>query len=596
MADIHWGQSVQRRRRGGVAVSLAVVFLASSGLLVIPSVRFNAAQIIASARVSMKGEGVYWRDPDFLEPGRVIASRDLAYLIREYQKTAFLLAADGRTGDADMMRATVEAMRDARRKSPQASLFECVEKDGMLELHPHDWQPAAIKQTLKSDVILIGGELSAIVTAVQAAEAGFTVALVHAGPLGGLSSDGGGNMRYFDYYPPTPRSNAQRRVFKEAFDGASWISIPSQTDARLRMWLQSKLSHKIKLVETRSYDSLTVETGMDSLNSITTAEGVKLTGRWYLDMDPESRVAEKAKVEMDLDTPHLSYGMVFDLENVQASDWQAMSDPAKVTTEKIMAWAGVTREQVEANPRALESMKTLRYSEQTEIYRVFPDFRYGYKALAEGYNFWMLCRELAGERSEAMTWLNEKRKVSGFNIAHNGSQATFNSISYRFRRSIMQHSHSLSRDAEFAPLRDLEIPSMTQYFRWVTGNSNVKVRMPEQFYVRKSTAFFMTKEPLGTFEENTSGKTGWFTCYAMDHRDLHARDETTSEIVGNYVAEARGVKRWPNRPSLSMTKEYKNLFLINKCSATPRYSGGMRIEQNQMNQGAAVVDYLKKQR
>lgn len=549
-----------------------------------------AIELTLSSFVSHQGPGLYWQDGEFLEPGQVVAARDLIYLDREIQMSSFGAGSEGRLADAARMRSTVDAMRIARNRWPQATLFECVEKRGHLELAPHDWKPTTPSSTRTFDVAIIGGELSSITTAMAAADAGYKVGLVVAGPMGGLSSDSGGNMRYFDYYPPTPRSAAQQRLFKEGLGVQGQVSLPPHMTTRLERFLANNYAGRIEVITTRSYDSMSVERNEDAIGSVVLAEGVAVTAGRFLDMDPECRLGEKAGVEVDVDTPTLSYGMVFDVIGIDDQTWANWADPRRSSPGAIMAHCGVTLDQVRADPDASKVLDTLIRMRSKDRVVVRQDFRYGFSSLGEGYHFSMICRALAGDRSEALQWLNKRRVTSGFNVAINGDRGTFNSISYLFNRSFLQHSHSLTNDEIFAPIRNLEIYALQSYLRWVADNPDLRVRMPEQFYVRRSTAFFLTAQPLRRYEENTKGS-GLFTCYSMDLRDLRSRDKTGAGVVNSYIDEARHVGYWPNRASMSATK-IRNLYLINKCSATPRYSGGMRIEQNQMNQGAAVVKEL----
>jgi hypothetical protein len=601
VAQIRWGQSVEKPERGanyGRTATVSVAFLiAVGGALALPPVRNGLVtpvlEMTLSNVVASKGPGLFWEDGEFLEPRQIIAARDLTYLIREYQMGSYGAGGKGHLADAAKMRATVEAMRLARTRWPQASLFKCVAEGGRMVLQPYDWAAVSPTQSRSFDIAIVGGELSSITTAVAAADAGYHVGLIVAGPLGGLSSDSGGNMRYFDYYPPTPRTAAEQKIFKFGLGGGSRVSIPPNTSEKLARYLRDNYAGRIDIVKTRSYDSINVEQTPEEIRGVVLAEGLRIRAKRYLDMDPESRLGEKAGVEIDVDTPTLSYGMVFDLNGLNNRAWANLDDPTRYSPAAIMAHYRVSLQQVEASDEARKVLEVLQRVRSKDRIKVEPDFRYGYSGLSEGFHFAMICRALAGDHSPALKWLNQRRVTSGFNVALNGDQGTFNSVSYLLNRSLLQHSHSLSRDPQFAPIREVEIPALQDYLRWAAGDDSLRVRMPEEFYVRRSTAFFITLEPMRRYEENTKGS-GLFTCYSMDLRDLRSRDETGAEVVNSYIDAARHVGYWPNRASMSAT-QFRNLYLVNKCAATPRYSGGMRIEQNQMNQGVAVIKEIMKE-
>ena len=112
--------------------------------------------------------------------------------------------------------------------------------------------------------------------------------------------------------------------------------------------------------------------------------------------------------------------------------------------------------------------------------------------------------------------------------------------------------------------------------------------MPSQFYVRKSTAFFKTLHPYERDEFNHKATTRYYKTYPMDLRDLQERDPDGWKRVNHYTRVAKGMRHWDCRASAAET-QIPNFYVICKCGITPTFSGGLRIEQNQINMGAAVV-------
>jgi len=526
-------------------------------------------------------------DPDFLYPGSIVNSRDLAYLKQEYS----LKLAGKHPANESALRSTIDLIDKTHSGFPQVILFRCSGSENQFFLTPVSWSEK-VKETgsVSGEIVIVGGELSSICTAVAAADAGFSVVLVYAGPLGGLSSDTGANLRFFDIMPHTSHPDCQHKVFFEGLGVHTYPSIPSGTDMRLKAYLHRCYANTITLVHTGSYDSTHVAVVGNSVDSILTDEGVRVKGQYYLDMEPESRLAEKAGIPMDVNTQHLSCGMVFDVNGLRKSDIPFLKGHSRIQPEAIMRLTGVRADQVSVSPDATRSLSSLQRKLARDFFRDGLEYTYGYRGLAQGFDFYMRCIGIV-RPGKSIKWLNSCRKVSGFNIAIHPDSGTFNSVSYTFKKNILQHSHSLL-DAEYAPIRNVEIPMLERYLRYVTGNTLLTVRMPGQFYVRKATAFFKTSAPYTKDEFNHDPTTPFYTCYPMDLRDLQPRDPYGWHIVEHYVAQARGKNRWDCRPQSTSTSII-NLYLLNKCSVTPAYFGGQRIEGNQINMGAALVQMLR---
>jgi len=482
----------------------------------------------------------------------------------------------------------VERLQAALDKNVQCTMF-LVTKGGNLD--PYSFGGEVTADRVRSgDLVIVGAELSSLATAVQAAERGMHVVLLYAGPLGGMSADTGGNLRYFDVQGSTSHPLGQEKVWHEGLGVKAWVSIPPDTDARLNKYLVGSYAGRIDLVKTKSYDSLWVVKAGAGIHEIHTLEGIAVRAPWFIDGDPESRVAEKAGVPFTLDTPHMSCGMTFDVHNLDSDAFDRLGNDDREMPEAIEKFVGVTSDQVAANENAAALLKKLRVNISSDFFVTGSNHAYGYCGLAMGFGFYMACKAIK-EPSDDLDWLNGRRYVSGFNIAIFGSQASFNSISYRFLKNWLQHSHSLETDPTFAPIKRTEIPALQTYLRYVAGSDKLEVRMPPQFYVRGSSAFFRLAHPYTDAEFNVPKSGPYFTHYPMDLRDLFPRDKESWAKVLAYVKEAKGKNFWTARASAAETP-VKNLFLVNKCGVTPTFSGGQRTEQSAINLGAAVVDHL----
>ena len=496
----------------------------------------------------------------------------------------------GQYKDDPKRKDVVDRLQSALDKNVQCTML-LVTKDGSLD--PYSFGGAVTaNRTRAGDVVVIGAELSSLSTAVQAAERGLHVVVLYAGPLGGMSADTGGNLRYFDVQGSTSHPIGQTRLWHDGLGVKAWVSIPPDTDSRLRAFLVGNYAGRIDLVNTKSYDSLWVVKAGDKIQQINTLEGVAVRAPWFVDGDPESRVAEKAGVPYILDTPHMSDGMTFDVHHIDSDTFDQLGTDDKVQPRAIEELVGVTPEQVSADKTAAGLLKKLKVNIDNDFFVTGSNHAYGYCGLAMGFGFYMACKAIK-EPSDDLAWLNGRRYVSGFNIARFGDQASFNSISYRFLKNWLQHSHSLETDPTFAPIVRTEIPALQAYLRYVTGSDRIEVRMPPQFYVRGATAFFKLLHPYTDGEFN-GPKTGpYYTRYPMDLRDLFPRDAASWAVVMAYVKEAKGKNFWTARASAAETT-VSNLLLVNKCGLTPTFSGGQRTEQSAINLGAAVADELAK--
>ncbi len=511
----------------------------------------------------------------FLYDGSLISSRDVLYLISQYK-------------DDTAHPAIAANLQKTLDKNPQCTMF-LVTKDHNLDPYSFGGAVTADK-TRSGDVVVIGAELSSLCTAVQAAERGMHVVVLYSGPLGGMSADTGGNLRYFDVQGNTTHPLGQEKIWHEGLGVKAWVSIPSDTDRRLRSFLVTKYAGRIDLVPTKSYDSLWVVKSGDAIQQINTLEGVAVKGGSYIDGDPESRVAEKAGVPFTLDTPHMSDGLIFDVHGLTQDVLDTLSEDSKTQPEAIEAQIGVTADQVAADKNASVLLKKLRVNIDSDFFVEGATHCYGYCGLAMGFGFYMACEQIKNPSAD-LEWLNGRRYVSGFNIARFGDQGSFNSISYRFMKDWLQHSHSLDTDPTFAPIKRTEIPALQDYLRYVSGSKGLAVRMPQQFYVRSSSAFFNLIHPYTASEFNRPKQGTYYTTYPMDLRDLFPRDAASWAAVMGYVKQAKGKHFWQARASAAETA-VPNLFLVNKCGVTPDYSGGQRTEQSAINLGAALADDL----
>lgn len=527
-------------------------------------------------------------DPEIFQNGSEVCSRDLTY---EAERIGRFLSQRGYRGQDRLLR-TADFIHRAKATFPQATMFRYVESWGKAILVPQNWSDNVMSRSVRSyDVAVVGGELASITTAMAAADRGFRVALVYAGPLGGVSAASGANLRFFDNMGTTTHTPQQHVLFHDVLGMIGWTSVPLDAESRLKSFLEDRYAGRIDLIETQSFDSLHVRLSGSRLEDILTGEGAQIEATSFIDTDVESRVAEKCGLRYSVDTPSLASGMVFDVNGLTPEDWRMLQSHVGLHPDEIMASEGVSLGQVQANSRASHVLALLEKQIANDSFRSAAYCKIGYVALSQAYHFKMLCRGIMHPEDKGLEWLNSRRMASGFNIGIQGSTACFNDFGYRLKRRRLQQSHSLEDDPDLWPIRKIEIPAIQDYFRQMTGNSSLTVRMPKQFYLRGSSAFFETLHPYKREEFNQDSVGPFHTYYPMDLRDLFARDEDNWQVVRQLMRESHGLYKWDCRASAAQTR-IENLYLVNQCAVTPAFSGGQRIQANQMNMGAAVVASL----
>lgn len=188
------------------------------------------------------------------------------------------------------------------------------------------------------------------------------------------------------------------------------------------------------------------------------------------------------------------------------------------------------------------------------------------------------------------------RCTSGFNISESDDVATLNGVSYHFPTALLQNDHDLN-ELRFKPFRRWEGPGWQTYFRLITRNPSLTVRLPRQFYVRRASALFPTEHPYGPQDFAGTPDTRFWMRYPMDLRNTLPRDPYEERLMtliwDNPIVHRR--MAWDSRASTTICR-IENLYLLNKSSIPARYYGGLRILQNLINTGTVLVNDLAAQR
>lgn len=529
-------------------------------------------------------------DDHVLVPGMPVNTRDLQYRMEDLRHR--LSVGNEADPKRPKMEATLAFIETARSNDPQCLRFRVVANGRFISLEPLDDLSFSVPTNRSVfDVIIIGGEIESVTTAMAFARRGKSVGLIYAGPLGGLCSDEGGNLRFFDGYWITPRPDEQRELYRSAFRMGDFVALPTDMHRKIKDFISSQFANRIELIEVETYEGLRVNRSGDRIESIDSQKVGRLAAQTFIDADPESRIAEKAGLPFDSLTPNLPYGLVFDVPQLSKSDILSLIRNSRLSPEAIAAFAGIDLASSQMNSFAKSALDKLRKDIATDFAHDRGNYWLGFKAAAEGFNLYMQLKGIASS-DERLKFLNRARRTSGFNIAINGEVGNFNSISYTFGFTLLQHAHSLSNDERLRAFQEIEVPELQKFLRYLTGNENLLVRMPEQFYVRKSTAHFKTKHPYvrTDFKREQPESGNRWMMYPMDYRSISPRNQR-EKVQFNRLFWSGDVVYWQCRPNVCDT-EIENLFLLNKSMLTPEFSGATRILQNFITTGVALAERL----
>lgn len=515
---------------------------------------------------------------------------------------------------------TLRLLASGKGRWPQAVHFQLQSTDRGLTLVPLDYtEQISVTERHRTELAIVGGELESIAAAIEAADEGIGVTLVFASPLGGLSADSGGNMRYFDAMQASdqgtvPRTEAHRKLFEDALGmkGSNLWSIPGYTHERLLAYLKQAYTGQIELVETQSLDALHYT--FDSLterHTITTAEGYLLQTNNVLDTSPEAVVGEKAGLPMTIETLNLGYGLVFDAEGLTEQDLNALvNDPSRFHPDAILESAGVQphehasflRSHQVINTQYQEVLALLRTPKATNGNRYIS---WGYSLLGEAFQLFGLvsaARPPAALQHAASTLqlLGEHRDVTNFNVAHHeDGSVTFNSLNYHFPKAIRQGDRSLrQQNDQLTESMAVEKVLLETFFRQMLGNA-ITVRIPPELYVRQQTFALQMPRPYD-FETdfNKSADGDRAMRYPLDTRATlprHQWDESYARFTSfeqNSGTQGKPVT-WRANPSATRSS-IPGLLMVNKNTWPADLMPCLRILQHQIAVAvAAVRDVVK---
>jgi len=519
-----------------------------------------------------------------LEPGETFYIEDLYRYIQILTKEVFEKKPD--INELKKFVTTVRFLLSAKALNPQAIKFKLVENNGYLSLEAVDYlENIEVKETIKGDVVIIGNELESIVGAISAAKQGKVVILVYDGPLGGLSSDKGGNMRYFDFVSSAPITPEMRELFEalEMTQPGKQNVIPNGVEEKLLTLLQKYPN--IKLIKTRTFNSILVRVENNKILSIKTEEGREIEAENYIDSTPDGVLAIKAGVPFTIETLNLAYGAVFDLKYLTKADLEKLEN---IDIDEVLKISGVTLEEVMAHKELKTLYEELKNTPQgANVYEFYT--RWGYQFLAKAFKFYLKAKALKNPSDLLLQKTAEETMVDGFNVAVRdseiGYEATFNSLSFNSDKSYHQGDHNVLTDNDllFQIIRR-SLLEFEEFTKKLIGN-HIEIRIPEELYVRGQTIAFNNLPLKGML--NSEGNAVFV--YGWDVRGIGERypGDETMELYYNTL---KYLENFSNRHPIEVkwevsafhTQLMENLFGVGKNFCNPDAAPTYRIIQNLM--------------
>lgn len=543
-------------------------------------------------------------DKDFVYPDSELCLRDILFIIDRLGKKSLDKTVMVEENDyLDKYARTAELLLNAKMQHPQAVKFKLKTQFGRYHIEPVDWQESVrVKESESADFLVVGGELESVAAAIHAADKGESVILLYSGPLGGLNAKEGGNMRFFDYVSSAPISDSQRKIMGVlGMTGDRSYSVPPDASDRLQRMLTSEYAGRIKVVQTDSYNSIHLNFNQQrEIGSVTTNEGVQIKAKYVIDAEPTAILAEKAGLDIDIDTPNISYGVVFDVDGIDAETLKLLSSRDAISPETLKALADISEEEIAKNPTLAEKYQKYQSSLTAKTTTINHNASWGYLKLALAFDFYMNCLEYKEQnpvQKQKLSDLNSSRNLNGFNVSILGNEATFNSISYvGYKKAIYQNDHSLTKDKQFSDIREIDLPCFEEFLIEIT-HKNLSVRCPDQFYVRQSSACYYTenqyKDSDFSNEQIPAAKKGLPMTYRIDLRTAKPRDKYENDCLNKiyHFQDTFDGKpaNWLIRPETSLTK-VKNLGIVSPAIAPPKYVGALRIQQNLIGTSQSLVD------
>jgi hypothetical protein len=365
--------------------------------------------------------------------------------------------------------------------------------------------------------------------------------------------------------------------------------------------LSKEYAQKIKVIETKTFNSAHIEIRSNQIKNLTTGEGVRISADEFIDANPESIIAEKSGIGINIETPNLAYGMVFDIEGIGSSQIEQMQSSKILNPIQIIGIFNISLKQVFGDPVLKDKFIKLNNALSHKTFSQGEHASYGYEALASAYDLFMECKARVTQNDALKARyekLNGMRVLNGFNISFRDGVATLNGLSYQnFAKIIKQNDHSLS-EKQFADINEIELTNLQQFFSVIFGMNEFKIRPPEELYVRQSTASFKTTTEYDSSsftsadDLDSTNNQEEIATYGFDNIGQRPRDQYDHTIAPVKKLQA-DISRptWKIEPETACTS-INNLYLISKNAGNPISATAMRIIEIQMRMAVELIEYI----
>lgn len=537
-----------------------------------------------------------------LQDGRRTNSREIGFIIDTLSRSKLENALLSEDQKKDFAR-QAQTLFSQRRMFPQAIEFELLYNDQkkVFDIKPFNFSIPKVRQQIHSDVVLIGGDLAAITTAMKAADEGHTVSIIYSGPLGGIIDSHGANLRLFDRVPKTDYTKEQERLF-DAIGVVDKVTIPPNASQKIEHFLLEAYHNRIELVPTKRCTSLFVGYTNSTITVVTTEEGNEVSGRLFFDVTPDSLIAEKMGVPINNRGPQLADGVVFDMEGVTREDLLTLGQANCITPEAICRSLGLELSDALKDPLVKKAYDAFKLQNRSRS-QVTNAWALGFGAFADGFHLYMCCKGLVN-KDPYLAQLNQDRIMTRFNVVITGDTANFNSISYKYPYQKLQGDAPLLDDPDTLPILRFDIPGMQEYTRLILNKQSITIRPPGELYVRKATGLVKESAMEAHLENNQlrwnngeSIETNEMS-YQIDMRGIFQRDKydmTDPRIKSLIPSDGKAHdKTWGSVvwPVLSENAHVKgsNLYLLSKSVPPASFFGGTRIIGGHIRSGSKVLD------
>lgn len=533
-------------------------------------------------------------DQTFLYPGSILSDADLLSLLTKLGEELELPA----TLSAERLHRlenTVRLLASTLATHPQTLFFRVEAQAGNLGLVPRTELAAEAKTSSHTGLLVCDAQIESLVFAIQAAKDGRQVTLLYPkGGLGGIAnSRTGAGLRYLDVSLGSAHPAAEQELLQALGSSVENPALPLDLEERILEFLHLRYP-QIRLLETENLEASRVELAPDgSVLSIITPEGERLFAKQFLDSSPEAVIARKF-LPRTPDHADLSYGLVTEVAGLSQETLRKIERISQ-SPDQILAAFDLSREQAERIPEVRAALERIEEAGRDDTHAVSPEISYGYAHVIPAYSLYMaLIAETSPAESQGeLRQLNRLRdNRERINLAVRNDSGNLNGLGYRLEgKAILQGGHSL-QEARFANLRELEAPHFEAFLRWLSGNQQLEVNLPQELYVRSAAVAVETLNPVlpeQIIPADRSPSLPDQVDYPDDLRGLSPSNPLSAHLQEG-LRTGQVLRRQAN--GQQAYTQASNFFAVSKSASLPSTIGTGRIYATLRSIGTDLVEQL----